>query len=160
MQRCGAGTGAFPNGMQELDSELVSEERSMAASPIIAGKFQLERAEEGVLTLRWAESSHVTVEDVWALVDSMQPLSARDCSLMLVDLNSMVTLTRQALNLLAGLRDVPIVAAVGRSPVEKVLITHFQAVHRPSYLIEYFEDRDEALAWLHQQPIAHLALRA
>jgi hypothetical protein len=132
----------------------------MAASPIAAEKFQVECTEEDVLTLRWAESAHVTADDVRALVDSMQPLRACDCSLMLVDLNGMVTLTRQALTLLAGLRDVPVVAAVGRSPVERVLITHFQAVHSPSYSIEYFEDRAEALAWLHRQPMTHLALQA
>ncbi|MCU1631960.1 DUF7793 family protein [Arthrobacter sp. MDB2-24] len=132
----------------------------MAASRIATAKFQFERTEESVLTLRWTECARVTVEDVWALVDSMQLLGARDCSLLLVDLNSMVTLTRQALTLLAGLRDVPVVAAVGRSPVERVLITHFQAVHCPSYPIEYFEDRAEALAWLHRQSTTHLALQA
>lgn len=69
---------------------------------------------------------------------------------MLVDLNGMVTLSRDAFALLAASLNVSALAALGNSAVERVLIEHFRAVHKPLYPVGYFESFREALDWLHQ----------
>lgn len=111
-------------------------------------RFRLEYLATGVLTLRWARSIEVTAGDIEALGVRVQALAPGCLPPILADLNGMVTLSREAFTALSSARNLPAVAVVGASPVERVLVAHFQAVHRPSYPIEYFERRDEALTWL------------
>lgn len=112
------------------------------------GRFHLSYLATGVLTVCWARSLEVTAGDIEALRICLQELAPGRLPPVLADLNGMITLSREAFAALSSATDLPAVAVVGASPVEKVLVAHFQAVHRPAYPIEYFERRDEALTWL------------
>ncbi|MHA7295066.1 DUF7793 family protein [Arthrobacter sp. HLT1-21] len=115
-------------------------------------RFQLDRSDDGVSLVRWDDSLVLTAEDILALIEEQQAQHPGVTALLLADLNGMVTLSRDAFALLATSLNVSAVAAFGTSPVERVLIEHFRAVHRPPYPIEYFESAVEARIWLHEIP--------
>lgn len=123
----------------------------MTPSSLACARFHLEYLAGPVLGLRWAESIAVTAGDVNILKARVRALALENCPPVLVDLNGMVTLSPGAFAELSTADGVPAVAVVGSSPVEKVLVAHFRAVHKPLYPVGYFEDRDEAHVWLHDQ---------
>lgn len=129
-----------------------------AASPPTSARFRFEHLDDGTLLVRWDEFLAITVDDVAALIRAGKDSASGRCALMLVELNGMVTLSRQAFALLAASLDAQAVAFTGSSAVEKVLVTHFRAVHRPPYPVEYFDSRAEAHTWLHGPPTDGLLL--
>lgn len=121
----------------------------MATSSRTKVRFQLDHVGHGVLLLRWDEALAVTAQDVLTLIEHQDSLSPGSAAPILVDLNGMMTLSRDAFALLAASLNASAIAALGTSAVEHVLIEHFHAVHKPPYPVEYFESSTKALDWLH-----------
>jgi hypothetical protein len=109
-------------------------------------RFRLER-HKGVLFLRWTDTLSITLGDVQDLTEHLTIMAPENRPLLLVELDGMVTLSREAFVLAASLK-LSAVACVGSGPVERVLVSHFGAVHQPPFPVEYFENRARALSWL------------
>ena len=103
---------------------------------------------DGVLRIVWIRGTSVNDVDARALVERSRALSAGVRLPMLVELNGMVTLTRNALLQFAKELNLTAMALVGPSAVDKVIAAHFIEVHEPVYPTRYFPSRDEALTWL------------
>jgi hypothetical protein len=122
----------------------------MTATLCTLTRLRLQMLSDGVLLLQWTDTLTVTADDVAELIRAREALAPSGCPRMLIELNGMVTLSRQAFVLLAASLDISAAAFIGSSPVEKVLVAHFDAVHHPPYPVGYFENRDKALGWLSQ----------
>jgi hypothetical protein len=103
---------------------------------------------DGILWIDWIRGTSVDNVDARALIERAAALSAGVRLPMLVELNGMVTLTRNAFLQFAKELNVVAMALVGESAVDRVIAAHFIEVHRPVYPTDYFSCRDEALAWL------------
>ncbi|RJT76224.1 hypothetical protein D6T63_16625 [Arthrobacter cheniae] len=119
----------------------------------VATRFRLQVLDDGILVLQWDRSLEVTVADAVELIRHKELLAPGRCSPILVELNGMVTMARHAFVLMAESLDVSAAAIVGSCPVEKILVTHFEAVHRPPYPVAYFESRGQALESLHERTL-------
>ncbi|MBT2566291.1 STAS/SEC14 domain-containing protein [Arthrobacter sp. ISL-85] len=109
---------------------------------------------DSVLWIHWLHGTSVTDKDAAALVEQASAVSAGVCPPMLVELNSMASITRAALLRFAKTLDIAAMAIVGPSPVDKALANHFAEVHDPPYPTRYFTANDEALRWLTEHPHA------
>lgn len=126
-----------------------------AGTPPRDTRFRLEQLDERVVLLRWQARVAVDVDDVVKLMRALEASVPGGRVHMLVELNGMVTVERQAFVLLAASLGAEAVAFVGTCPVERVLVAHFDAVHRPKYPVGYFGERSRALEWLNET--AHAA---
>jgi hypothetical protein len=120
-------------------------------APVPQVRFALQQFEDNVLLLRWNDQLSVTADDVSTLAAREEIVAADEPPLLLVELNGMTTLSRQAFGVFATGLKVAAVACVGTCPVEQVLVTHFKAVHQPPYPVAYLANHAEALHWLHSR---------
>jgi hypothetical protein len=107
---------------------------------------------DGMLWMRWSQSTTVSDAMASALVERSDQLCPDVCPPMLVELNGMVTLTRGALHFFATRLNVAALALVGPSAVDRMISDFFTQVHRPPYPTRYFTTTDEARSWLTEHP--------
>ncbi|MDQ0736179.1 DUF7793 family protein [Arthrobacter agilis] len=109
---------------------------------------------QGVLWIEWSEGTSVGDTDAVTLIERADAISRDAYPPMLVQLNGMVTLTRNALLRFAKDLDVVAMAIVGPSAVDKAIADFFTEVHEPPYPTRYFQHQEHALAWLTSYPHA------
>ncbi len=109
---------------------------------------------DGVLWIEWIDGTSVGDADAVSLIERADAISTDVCPPMLVELNGMVTLTRNALLRFAKDLNIAAMAIVGPSAVDKAIADFFTEVHEPPYPTRYFQHRDMALAWLTGCPYA------
>lgn len=105
-------------------------------------------AEDGYVRLEWNEGITVSEQDAQDLMRELEEVAPGLCEPMLVDLNSMVSVTAPALAAFASGLNVAALALVGPSAVDRTLATFFNDVHDPPYPSRYFPAHDAALEWL------------
>lgn len=103
---------------------------------------------DGILWIAWVRGTSVSDADAIALVRRAEEISGGVGPPMLVELNAMVTLSRNALVRFATELNAAALALVGASAVDRVISEYFTGVHYPPYPTQYFPQRDEALQWL------------
>lgn len=103
---------------------------------------------DGVLWIEWLDGTSVADADAVSLIERADTISGDVCPPMLVELNGMVTLTRNALLRFAKNLNIAAMAIVGPSAVDKAIADFFTEVHDPPYPTRYFQHQDNALRWL------------
>ncbi|PPB49413.1 hypothetical protein C4K88_06855 [Arthrobacter pityocampae] len=103
---------------------------------------------DGVLWVEWHAGTSVDDADAAALVARADAISENVCPPMLVELNGMVTLSRNALLRFARDLNIAAMAIVGPTAVDSTLAAFFAEVHDPPYPTRYFRHRAHALPWL------------
>lgn len=103
---------------------------------------------DGVLWVEWHTGTSVGDADAAALVERADAISGTVCPPMLVELNGMVTLNRNALLRFARDLNIAAMAIVGPTAVDSALAVFFAEVHDPPYPTRYFRHRTHALPWL------------
>lgn len=124
----------------------------MAGEPDNEEEAFVTELRNGVLWLQWRQNMSVSDTDAAALVQRADALCWNVCPPMLVVLNGMVTLSRNALSTFAHTLNISAMAVVGPSAVDRTLTDYFTEVHRPPYPTRYYGNTDDALAWLTDHP--------
>ncbi|MHA7239169.1 DUF7793 family protein [Arthrobacter sp. TMS1-12-1] len=120
----------------------------ISREPRVAGEPFTATMRDGVLWVEWLDGMRVGDGDARALVERAGAISRDVCPPMLVGLNGMVTLSRDALRRFAGDLDIAAMAIVGPTAVDRTLAEFFAEVHDPPYPTRYFPQRTVALRWL------------
>lgn len=103
-----------------------------------------------LIRVEWQPRLDVTTEDAQNLLVRLEELSPDECRPMLVQLNGMSSLSRDALRTFATRLNVSALALVGPSGVDRLIARYFVDVHGPGYPSRYFEQEKEARQWLAQ----------
>jgi hypothetical protein len=119
-----------------------SDESGVRVDPFTMG------LRDGILWVDWIRGTSVSDADARAFIGRAVALSAGVRLPMLVELNGIVTVTRNAFLQSAKKLDIAAMALVGPSAVDKVIAAHFIEVHHPPYPTRYFPSHAEALVWL------------
>ncbi|WP_336715255.1 STAS/SEC14 domain-containing protein [Arthrobacter sp. USHLN218] len=101
-----------------------------------------------LIRVEWQPRLDVTTEDARNLLVRLEELSPNECRPMLVQLNGMASLSRDALRAFATRLNVSALALVGPSGVDRLIAKFFLDVHAPGYPSRYFEEEKEARQWL------------
>ena len=101
-----------------------------------------------VMWIEWVAHTTVTDEEASSLVRRANALSPDICPPMLVMLNDMDSLSRGALKTFSQELNIAAMALVGPSPVDRLLVSYFTAVHEPPYPTRHFTTVEEANTWL------------
>ncbi|MHA7241317.1 DUF7793 family protein [Arthrobacter sp. TMS1-12-1] len=109
------------------------------------------RIEADTLRVAWAPGVTVSDHDAVSLVARVEDLSGGAGVPMLVELNAMVSLSRNALQILAADLPVTAMALVGASIVDYTLADFFIRVHEPAYPVRYFTTVVQAREWLREE---------
>ena len=109
---------------------------------------------DGLIWIEWVASTTVTDDEALSLVSRADALCPDVCAPMLVMLNDMVSLSRGALQIFAHRLNIAAMALVGRSAVDRLLVSYFAEVHNPPYPTRHFDTVDEARTWLTTHPHA------
>lgn len=99
----------------------------------------------------WVVWKHATTVDTATAARLVSHISRMGLSIplpMLVQLNSMKSLSRCAMQTFAQDLHVPAMALVGPSAVDRTLVDFFIQVHEPTYPVQHFTDPETAQRWL------------
>ena len=105
-----------------------------------------------MLHLQWAPGAVVTEKDARALMERARTLSAGRVLPMLVEMTGMKWIDQRAQETFARPWPVTRAAIVGTTPVDEAIAGFFVARHKPTHSTRFFTSRDEAIAWLMEDP--------
>ena len=106
-----------------------------------------------ILCMTWAPGAVVTESDAKALMQRATALSAGRTLPLLVEMTGMKWIDGGAQKAFASSWPVTRAAIVGASPVDKAMVGFYIARHRPHHPTRFFTSRDEAMAWLAEDPV-------
>lgn len=132
-----------PHATGDRESETMIHEEPRRSEEAFTASMR-----NGVLWISWLDGMSVGDRDAVSLIDRAGAISGDVCPPMLVELNGMVTLTRNALQRFAKDLNIAAMAIVGPSAVDKAIADFFREVHEPPYPTRYFENQESALHWL------------
>jgi hypothetical protein len=104
--------------------------------------------QDDTLWVLWKHATTVDTGTAARLVSHISRMGLRIPLPMLVQLNSMKSLSRCAMQTFARDLHVPAMALVGPSAVDRTLVDFFIQVHKPTYPVQHFTDPETAQRWL------------
>jgi hypothetical protein len=105
-----------------------------------------------ILCLAWAPGAVVRESDAKALMQRATALSAGRTLPLLVEMTGMTWIDGRAQEAFASCWPLTRAAIVGASPVDEAIVGFYIARHRPHHPTRFFTSRDEAMAWLVEDP--------
>lgn len=120
----------------------------LMAHQTLAGDKGAVELSGGVLYLRWTSGAVVTEEDARAVMAKVSSLCSNRPRPMLVDMARMEGLEHTAGTVFAGAWPLTRVAAVGASPVDRVIVDFYVARHSPICPTKFFASFADAMKWL------------
>jgi hypothetical protein len=105
-----------------------------------------------ILCLRWTPGDVVRESDAKGLMQRAAALSAGRTLPLLVELTGMKWIDQRAQEAFASRWPLARAAIVGASPVDEAIAGFFIARHNPHHPTRFFTSRDEAMAWLVEDP--------
>lgn len=105
-----------------------------------------------ILCMTWAPGAVVKETDAKALMQRATALSAGRTLPLLVEMTGMKWIDGRAQEAFASSWPLTRAAIVGASPVDKAIVGFYIARHRPHHPTRFFTSRDEAMAWLVEDP--------
>ena len=106
-----------------------------------------------ILCMSWVPGAVVRKSDAKALMQRATALSAGRTLPLLVEMTGMKWIDGGAQKAFASSWPVTRAAIVGASPVDKAMVGFYIARHRPHHPTRFFTSRDEAMAWLAEDPV-------
>lgn len=111
-------------------------------------KGSLELSDNGLLHLRWLPGVNIEVDDARAAMAKVNELCQQEQHPMLVDMEAVGSVSRQARAVWSIPCSASRIALLGTSPVDRVLANFFLGVHVPPCPTRFFTSRSQALDWL------------
>ena len=111
-------------------------------------KFRLDETVEGLISIRWAPNVRVEETDAWQLIARVQRRFQAEETYLLIHLSAIASASRRAMTVCGAELHAQMVATVGSSPVEQMLVDFYQRVYQPSYPVGYFSTISGARDWL------------
>lgn len=105
-----------------------------------------------ILCLRWTPGDVVRESDAKALMQRAAALSAGRTLPLLVELTGMKWIDQRAQEAFASRWPLARAAIVGASPVDEAIASFYIARHNPPHPTRFFTSKDEAMAWLMDDP--------
>jgi hypothetical protein len=105
-----------------------------------------------ILCLKWAPGAVVRESDAKALMQRASDLSEGRTLPLLVEMTGMTWIDRRAQEAFASSWPLARAAIVGTSPVDEAIAGFYMARHHPEHPTRFFTSRDEAMAWLTEDP--------
>lgn len=105
-----------------------------------------------ILCLRWTPGDVVRESDAKALMQRAAALSAGRTLPLLVELTGMKWIDQRAQEAFASRWPLARAAIVGASPVDEAIASFYIARHNPHHPTRFFTSKDEAMAWLMDDP--------
>jgi hypothetical protein len=105
-----------------------------------------------ILCMTWAPGAVVRESDAKALMQRATALSAGRTLPLLVEMTGMKWIDARAQEAFASSWPLTRAAIVGASPVDEAMVGFYIARHRPQHPTRFFTSREEAMAWLVEDP--------
>jgi hypothetical protein len=116
------------------------------------GKGTVELEDGRYIHLVWNRSVRIEAEDAMSAMDTVNVVGDGSEYPMLVDMATTESVSRQARAVFSIPCAASRIALLGSSPVDRVLANFFLSLHVPPCPTRFFTSRDDALAWLPEEP--------
>jgi hypothetical protein len=120
------------------------------------GKGTVELEDGRYIHLVWNRSVRIEAEDALSAMDAVNVVGSGSEYPMLVDMATTESVSRQARAVFSIPCAASRIALLGSSPVDRVLTNFFLSLHVPPCPTRFFTSRDDALAWLLEEPAKRL----
>jgi hypothetical protein len=120
------------------------------------GKGTVELEDGRYIHLVWNRSVRIEAEDALSAMDAVNVVGSGSEYPMLVDMATTESVSRQARAVFSIPCAASRIALLGSSPVDRVLANFFLSLHVPPCPTRFFTSRDDALAWLLEEPAKRL----
>jgi hypothetical protein len=120
------------------------------------GKGTVELEHGRYIHLVWNRSVRIEAEDALSAMDAVNVVGDGSEYPMLVDMATTESVSRQARAVFSIPCAASRIALLGSSPVDRVLANFFLSLHIPPCPTRFFTSRDDALAWLLEEPAKRL----
>jgi hypothetical protein len=120
------------------------------------GKGTVELEDGRYIHLVWNRSVRIEAEDALSAMDAVNVVGDGSEYPMLVDMATTESVSRQARAVFSIPCAASRIALLGSSPVDRVLANFFLSLHVPPCPTRFFTSRDDALAWLLEEPAKRL----
>jgi hypothetical protein len=120
------------------------------------GKGTVELEDGAYIHLVWNRSVRIEAEDALSAMDAVNVVGDGSEYPMLVDMATTESVSRQARAVFSIPCAASRIALLGSSPVDRVLANFFLSLHVPPCPTRFFTSRDDALAWLLEEPAKRL----
>jgi hypothetical protein len=120
------------------------------------GKGTVELEDGRYIHLVWNRSVRIEAEDAMSAMDTVNVVGDGSEYPMLVDMATTESVSRQARAVFSIPCAASRIALLGSSPVDRVLANFFLSLHVPPCPTRFFTSRDDALAWLLEEPAKRL----
>lgn len=108
------------------------------------------------IQLVWNRSVRIEAEDALSAMDAVNVVGDGSEYPMLVDMATTESVSRPARAVFSIPCAASRIALLGSSPVDRVLANFFISLHVPPCPTRFFTSRDDALAWLLEEPAKRL----
>ena len=116
------------------------------------GKGTVDLEDGGYLHLVWNRSVRIEEVDAQQAMAAVNVVAAGGEYPMLVDMATTESVSRQARAVFSIPCAASRIALLGSSPVDRVLANFFLSLHVPPCPTRFFTSRDDAMAWLLEEP--------
>ena len=116
------------------------------------GKGTVDLEDGRYIHLVWNRSVRIEEVDAHAAMASVNVVADGSEYPMLVDMATTESVSRQARAVFSIPCAASRIALLGSSPVDRVLANFFLSLHVPPCPTRFFTSRDEAMAWLLEEP--------
>jgi hypothetical protein len=120
------------------------------------GKGTVELEDGRYIHLVWNRSVRIEAEDALSAMDAVNVVGDGSEYPMLVDMATTESVSRQARAVFSIPCAASRIALLGSSPVDRVLANFFLSLHVPPCPTRFLTSRDDALAWLLEEPAKRL----
>lgn len=120
----------------------------LEASSYVDETLTADACPDGIIRMRWAPGIVITGEVARHSVEVVEALGGAQGAPLLVDMNGIGSLTRDARQVYGKDASVGALALVGQSPVSRVLATFALRLQHPTVPTRFFAAVDEAEQWL------------
>lgn len=116
-------------------------------------KAELFLDEHGVLQLKWERNAIIQTGDAEAAVCMVNEMCGKTELPLLVDMATTKSVSRGARAVFAQTCQASLIALLGASPVDKVIVNFVLAMNRSVRPKRFFTSRAEAMEWLAKAPV-------
>jgi hypothetical protein len=116
------------------------------------GKGIVDLEDGRYIHLAWNRSVRIEAEDAHFAMEAVNAVADGSEYPMLVDMATTESVSRQARAVFSIPCAASRIALLGASPVDRVLANFFISLHVPPCPTRFFTSRDDAMAWLLEEP--------
>jgi hypothetical protein len=116
------------------------------------GKVMVYMEDGTYIHMAWNRSVRIEAEDAHFAMEAVNAVADGSEYPMLVDMATTESVSRQARAVFSIPCAASRIALLGASPVDRVLANFFISLHVPPCPTRFFTSRDDAMAWLLQEP--------